>query len=120
MPEKNLQKKFDTFSWQNNKSYFEAWKKGKTGYPIVDAGMRQLWETGYIHNRVRMIVGSFLVKNLLLHWHCGAKWFWDCLALLCHIVKSNAIQSTILNSKLLCSIMLYTEKLVRKICTDIL
>ena len=79
MPEKNLQKKFDKFSWQNNKSYFEAWKKGKTGYPIVDAGMRQLWETGYIHNRVRMIVGSFLVKNLLLHWHYGAEWFWDCL-----------------------------------------
>ena len=50
-----------------------------TGYPIVDAGMRELWQTGYMHNRVRMIVGSFLVKNLLLHWHHGERWFWDCL-----------------------------------------
>ncbi|HBP90505.1 MAG TPA: deoxyribodipyrimidine photolyase, partial [Nitrospiraceae bacterium] len=48
-------------------------------YPIVDAGMRELWETGYMHNRVRMIVGSFLVKNLLLHWHLGEDWFWDTL-----------------------------------------
>ena len=50
-----------------------------TGYPVVDAGMRELWETGYMHNRVRMITGSFLVKNLLIHWHEGEKWFWDCL-----------------------------------------
>ena len=50
-----------------------------TGYPIIDAGMRELWTTGYMHNRVRMITGSFLVKNLLLHWHHGEKWFWDCL-----------------------------------------
>ena len=56
-----------------------AWKKGLTGYPIVDAGMRQLWQEGYIHNRIRMVVGSFLVKNLLIHWSYGAKWFWDCL-----------------------------------------
>ena len=54
-----------------------AWKKGKTGYPIVDAGMRQLYETGWMHNRVRMIVGSFLCKNLLLHWWEGEKWFFD-------------------------------------------
>ncbi len=57
----------------------ELWQKGKTGIPIVDAGMRQLWETGYMHNRVRMIVASFLVKNLLLDWRHGEKWFWDCL-----------------------------------------
>jgi len=50
-----------------------------TGYPVVDAGMRELWQTGYMHNRVRMIVGSFLVKNLRLHWHHGEAWFWDCL-----------------------------------------
>ena len=56
-----------------------AWQTGQTGYPIVDAGMRQLWQTGYMHNRLRMIVGSFLVKNLLLHWHHGESWFWDCL-----------------------------------------
>ena len=62
-----------------NKEFSESWKKGLTGYPIVDAGMRELWQTGYMHNRVRMIVGSFLVKNLLLHWHEGEEWFWDCL-----------------------------------------
>ena len=77
--EKNLQSNFDKFAWGHNKEYLVAWQKGMTGYPIVDAGMRQLWEEGYIHNRVRMIVGSFLVKNLLLHWHLGERWFWDCL-----------------------------------------
>jgi deoxyribodipyrimidine photo-lyase len=76
---KNFQEKFDKFPWQENKVLLRAWKKGQTGYPIVDAGMRELWQTGYMHNRVRMIVGSFLVKNLLLHWHEGEDWFWDCL-----------------------------------------
>ena len=57
----------------------KAWQKGKTGYPIIDAGMRELWQTGYMHNRVRMIVASFLVKNLNIHWHKGQDWFWDCL-----------------------------------------
>ena len=57
----------------------KAWQKGLTGYPLVDAGMRELWQTGYMHNRVRMVVASFLVKNLLVHWKCGADWFWDCL-----------------------------------------
>ncbi len=76
---KNLQKKFDKFPWQSNPEYLDLWKKGLTGYPIVDAGMRELWKTGYMHNRVRMITGSFLVKNLLLHWHNGEKWFWNCL-----------------------------------------
>ena len=56
-----------------------SWQEGNTGVPIVDAGMRELWQTGYMHNRVRMIVGSFLVKNLLIHWHEGERWFWDCL-----------------------------------------
>ena len=56
-----------------------AWKKGRTGYPLVDAGMRELWHTGWMHNRVRMVVGSFLVKNLLLSWREGAQWFWDTL-----------------------------------------
>lgn len=77
--EDNLQAKFDKFPWKKSKKDLKAWQKGQTGYPIVDAGMRQLWQTGYIHNRVRMIVGSFLVKNLLLHWHEGEAWFWDCL-----------------------------------------
>ncbi|MDC0897391.1 deoxyribodipyrimidine photo-lyase [Desulfobacterota bacterium] len=79
LPRENLQKKFDNFPWIENEILFDKWKKGLTGYPIVDAGMRELWQTGYMHNRVRMIVGSFLVKNLLLHWHKGEKWFWDCL-----------------------------------------
>ena len=79
LPKENLQKKFDNFPWKDNSDYLDRWKKGLTGFPIVDAGMRELWQTGYMHNRVRMIVGSFLVKNLLLHWHHGEEWFWDCL-----------------------------------------
>lgn len=79
LPKKNLQPKFDDFPWRKNKKYFDAWKTGKTGYPIVDAGMRELWETGYMHNRVRMITASFLVKNLQIHWREGESWFWDCL-----------------------------------------
>lgn len=75
----NLKKEFDKFPWQNNTAYLQAWQQGLTGYPIVDAGMRELWETGWMHNRVRMIVGSFLIKDLLIHWKEGAKWFWDTL-----------------------------------------
>ncbi len=77
--ENNIQSKFDNFPWEKNDSHFEKWKTGRTGIPIVDAGMRQLWNTGYIHNRVRMIVGSFLVKNLLLDWRLGEEWFNECL-----------------------------------------
>lgn len=79
LPHKNLQKKFDTFPWRKSGKDFTSWTKGQTGIPIVDAGMRELWETGYMHNRVRMIVASFLVKNLLLDWRLGEAWFWDCL-----------------------------------------
>ena len=79
LPTENFQAKFDRFPWQQNESLFEKWCHGQTGYPIVDAGMRELWQTGYMHNRVRMIVASFLVKNLLIHWRRGADWFWDCL-----------------------------------------
>jgi deoxyribodipyrimidine photo-lyase len=79
LPRKNFQAKFDTFPWKNNKKLLTAWQQGKTGYPIIDAGMRELWQTGYMHNRVRMIVASFLVKNLQIHWHKGEEWFWDCL-----------------------------------------
>ena len=79
LPRKNLQTKFDNFPWVENVGYLHAWKTGQTGVPMVDAGMRELWQTGYIHNRVRMIVGSFLVKNLRLHWHHGERWFWDTL-----------------------------------------
>ena len=79
LPRKNLQGKFDKFPWLINKDYLNKWKYGLTGYPIVDAGMRELWKTGYMHNRLRMIVGSFLVKNLLIDWRKGEEWFWDCL-----------------------------------------
>ena len=79
MLSENLNRKFDYFPWDNNEELIRSWKLGRTGYPIIDAGMKELWETGYMHNRLRMIVGSFLVKNLLLHWHHGESWFWDCL-----------------------------------------
>lgn len=79
LPYENLQVKFNNFPWQANKQLLQAWQKGETGIPMVDAGMRELWLTGYIHNRVRMIVGSFLVKNLRLDWRDGERWFWDCL-----------------------------------------
>ena len=75
----NFVKKFDNFPWQTNNKLLKAWQQGKTGYPIIDACMRELWQTGYMHNRVRMIVASFLVKNLNIHWHKGRDWFWDCL-----------------------------------------
>ena len=75
----NLKPQFDLFPWQKNKKLLTAWQQGQTGIPIVDAGMRELYATGYMHNRLRMIVGSFLVKNLLIDWREGEKWFWDCL-----------------------------------------
>jgi deoxyribodipyrimidine photo-lyase len=79
LPQKNFQPKFDKFPFVKNDSALLAWQKGQTGYPIVDAAMRQMWEMGYMHNRARMIVGSFLVKDLLIYWEEGEDWFWDCL-----------------------------------------
>ena len=76
---KNINPKFDSFKWENNLHLLEKWQKGQTGIPIIDAGMRELWQTGYMHNRVRMIVASFLTKNCLVHWKYGEKWFFDCL-----------------------------------------
>ncbi|PIZ04608.1 MAG: deoxyribodipyrimidine photolyase [Gammaproteobacteria bacterium CG_4_10_14_0_8_um_filter_38_16] len=78
-PSKNWREQFDQFPWQKNKKLLDAWKKGITGYPIVDAGMRELWETGFMHNRVRMITASFLVKHCLVDWRLGAAHFFDCL-----------------------------------------
>ncbi|QDU38934.1 Deoxyribodipyrimidine photo-lyase [Maioricimonas rarisocia] len=74
-----LREQFERFPWGNSESALQAWQKGQTGYPIVDAGMRQLWAIGWMHNRVRMIVGSFLTKDLLQPWQQGSKWFWDTL-----------------------------------------
>ena len=79
LTENNMNRNFDHFPWQKDESLLRCWQTGQTGYPLVDAGMRELWQTGYMHNRVRMIVGSFLVKNLLQDWREGARWFWDCL-----------------------------------------
>jgi deoxyribodipyrimidine photo-lyase len=76
---RNLQPKFDTMRWNDNATELRAWQQGKTGYPIVDAGMRELWTTGWMHNRVRMVVASFLVKHLLFDWRQGEAWFWDTL-----------------------------------------
>jgi deoxyribodipyrimidine photo-lyase len=70
---------FDDIGFRHAPDNLEAWQQGRTGYPIVDAGMRQLWHTGWMHNRVRMIAASFLVKHLLIDWRSGERWFWDCL-----------------------------------------
>lgn len=79
LPEKPLMDQFADFPWEPDKEALRRWQQGRTGYPIVDAGMRQLWETGWMHNRVRMVVGSLLVKHLLQPWQDGEAWFWDCL-----------------------------------------
>lgn len=79
LPRKNLQSKFDQFPWQDRPAFRRAWQQGRTGIPMVDAGMRELWETGYMHNRVRMITASFLTKNLMQHWRHGEEWFRDTL-----------------------------------------
>ncbi|MDZ8119216.1 cryptochrome/photolyase family protein [Pontiella agarivorans] len=76
---RNLNPKFDVFPWDPDEKKLQAWQQGKTGIPIVDAGMRELWQTGYMHNRVRMVAASFLVKNLLIHWKEGERWFRDTL-----------------------------------------
>lgn len=85
LPTENFNPKFTHFPWRDKDTdpqyadLLNRWQRGQTGYPIVDAGMRELWQTGYMHNRVRMIVASFLIKNLLVHWRNGERWFWDCL-----------------------------------------
>jgi deoxyribodipyrimidine photo-lyase len=79
MPSKPLRSEFANFKWENDVNGLAAWQKGQTGYPIVDAGMRELWTTGWMHNRVRMIVASFLIKDLLIDWRRGEEWFWDTL-----------------------------------------
>jgi deoxyribodipyrimidine photo-lyase len=78
-PEQPLREKFADFPWRADAERLRRWRRGQTGYPIVDAGMRQLWQTGWMHNRVRMITASFLVKHLLISWREGASWFWDTL-----------------------------------------
>jgi deoxyribodipyrimidine photo-lyase len=75
-----IRKEFAKFPWAEDEKALRAWQRGQTGIPIVDAGMRELWQTGWMHNRVRMITASFLIKHLLIPWQVGEAWFWDCLA----------------------------------------
>ncbi len=79
LAERNFRADFDAFPWRAEDTQVEAWRRGRTGYPIVDAGMRELWTTGWMHNRVRMIVASFLTKNLMVDWRVGERWFWNTL-----------------------------------------
>ncbi len=79
LPSKPLRSSFEQFPWEVSPHNLKAWQTGNTGYPLVDAGMRELWNTGTMHNRVRMVVASFLVKHLLLPWQKGEEWFWDTL-----------------------------------------
>jgi deoxyribodipyrimidine photo-lyase len=79
LPERPWNERFAAFPWKRDAAALGAWQRGATGFPIVDAGMRQLWRTGWMHNRVRMIAASFLVKDLLVNWTAGARWFWDTL-----------------------------------------
>jgi len=79
LPTRNFKPEFDGFPWAKDDDAFGAWTRGETGYPIVDAGMRELWVTGFMHNRVRMIVASFLIKHLMIDWREGEAWFWDTL-----------------------------------------
>ena len=78
-PTKPLKEQYADFPWNERTGHYDAWCRGQTGYPMVDAGMRELWHTGWMHNRVRMIVASFLIKHLLIPWQKGAAWFWDTL-----------------------------------------
>ncbi len=78
-PTEPLKPKYAKMPWRATPSYLGAWQRGQTGYPLVDAGMRQLWGTGWMHNRMRMVTASFLTKDLLVPWQDGARWFWDTL-----------------------------------------
>ncbi|MEE4659093.1 MAG: deoxyribodipyrimidine photo-lyase [Halieaceae bacterium] len=79
LPDSPFNPRFEVFPWHDDAALRRRWQRGQTGYPIVDAGMRELWQTGHMHNRVRMVVASFLCKHLLQHWRHGARWFWDTL-----------------------------------------
>ena len=75
----NWREQFDVFTWRDDPDALALWQRGQTGFPLVDAGMRELWHTGFMHNRVRMLTGSFLVKDLMIDWRLGEAWFWDTL-----------------------------------------
>ena len=79
LPTQNFKDEFDAMAWRDDPEGLKAWQRGLTGYPLVDAGMRELWTTGFMHNRVRMVVASFLIKDLMIDWRVGEAWFWDTL-----------------------------------------
>ncbi len=79
LPQENWRREFDAYPWRESATDLAAWQQGRTGYPLVDAGMRELWQTGWMHNRVRMIAASFLIKHLRIDWRRGEAWFWDTL-----------------------------------------
>lgn len=78
-PQRNWKREFDAYPWHGSPHQLQAWQRGQTGYPFVDAGLRELWATGYMHNRVRMVAASFLIKHLRIDWRAGERWFWDTL-----------------------------------------
>lgn len=94
LAEENYNSNFHHMPWSADTASLRAWQKGQTGYPIVDAGMRELWATGWMHNRVRMIVASFLTKHLMIHWTEGEKWFWDTLVDACPAANAASWQWT--------------------------
>jgi len=79
LPTRNWKSAFDAYPWRTSAADVRAWRRGRTGYPYIDAGLRELWATGYMHNRVRMAVASFLIKHLRIDWRVGEAWFWDTL-----------------------------------------
>jgi deoxyribodipyrimidine photo-lyase len=79
LPEENWRPVFDAYPWRHAPEDLQAWRRGRTGYPLVDAGMRELWRTGFMHNRIRMVTASFLIKHLRIDWRQGEAWFWDTL-----------------------------------------
>jgi len=79
LPDRSFQARYEQLAWREAPRELEAWQRGRTGVPLVDAGMRELWATGFMHNRARMVCASYLTKNLLIHWREGARWFWDTL-----------------------------------------
>lgn len=83
LAERSFQPRFDAFPWRDDPAFLAAWRRGRTGYPLVDAGLRQLWATGWMHNRVRMVAASLLVKHGLIDWRAGERWFWDTLVDAC-------------------------------------
>ncbi|MET1026696.1 MAG: FAD-binding domain-containing protein, partial [Dongiaceae bacterium] len=79
LPTAPLYPRFEKFPWRTAKKDLQAWQRGRTGYPLVDAGMRELWQSGWMHNRIRMVVASFLIKDQMIDWRQGEEWFWDTL-----------------------------------------